>query len=181
MVVAIWRAVHEVSQSALSVSLQERVPFATPYDLDDVPSSTAEEAFQFLDDLSVTAHRTIESLEVAVDNKGQVIEVVVGCELECAAAFHFVHFAIAQERPDVLLAGVLDSAIVHIAVELSLINGINRAKAHRHRGELPKVGHQAGVGVRREAAGVVGLLLAEAIELLAAQATLKKCPRIHSR
>ena len=181
LVVAIGRAVHQVSQRTVGVSLQERVPFATPHDLDDVPSRTTEETLQFLDDFSVATNRAIESLEVAVDDKGQVIEVVVGGELECATAFHFVHLAIAQEGPDMLLAGVLDSAVVHIAVELSLIDGIDRPKAHRHRGELPELRHEARVWVGRESTGVVGLLLTEAIELFTTEATFKEGPRIHAR
>ena len=80
-----------------------------------------------------------------------------------------------------LLAGVLDAAVVHIAVQLSLIDGIDRTKAHRHRGELPELWHEARVWVRREATGVVGLLLTEAIELFTTEATFKEGPRIHSR
>ena len=73
LVVAIWSAVHEVHQSALTVLCQQVVPLASPDHLDNVPARAAEEGFKFLDDLAVTANRSVKTLQVCVHNKGQIV------------------------------------------------------------------------------------------------------------
>ena len=65
-----------------------------------------------------------------------------------------------------LIGGVLDAAVVQVVVEPGLIDRVHRAKAHRHRGELPEVGHQPRVRVGRQAAAGMAVLLAEAVELV---------------
>ena len=52
-----------------------RIPVAAPQDLDDVPAGSAECRFQFLHDLAVAAHRTVQALQVAVDDENQVVEI----------------------------------------------------------------------------------------------------------
>jgi hypothetical protein len=47
-----------------------------PRSLDDVPAGAAEDAFEFLDDLAVAAHRAVEALQVAVDDEDQVVELL---------------------------------------------------------------------------------------------------------
>ena len=85
MVVAVRGSVHQVDESTLGVAGQQVVPLATPNDLYDVPAGTSEEGFELLHDLSVTANRSIESLEIAVDHEGQVVKTVIRRELECTA------------------------------------------------------------------------------------------------
>ena len=72
--VAVGRRVHEVDQSAVAVGVQQCIPLAAPDHLDDVPSGPAEERLEFLDDLPVAADRSVETLQVAVDDEGQVVE-----------------------------------------------------------------------------------------------------------
>jgi hypothetical protein len=45
-------------------------------DLDDVPAGAAEVRLQLLDDLAVAADRTVELLQVAVDDPGEVVELL---------------------------------------------------------------------------------------------------------
>ena len=45
---------------------------------------------------------------------------------------------------------VLDAAVVEVAVEARLVDGGQRREAHRDGGELPEVGHQAGVRIRAQ-------------------------------
>ena len=45
-----------------------------PDQLDDVPAGAAEGGFQFVDDLSVAAYWTIQTLKIAVDDEDQVVE-----------------------------------------------------------------------------------------------------------
>ena len=42
--------------------------------LDDVPAGAAENAFQFLNDAAVAAHRPVQPLQVAVDDEDQIVE-----------------------------------------------------------------------------------------------------------
>ena len=61
------------------------------------------------------------------------------------------HFAVADEAPDFLLARVFDAAVFQVLVEAGLVDGHDRAQAHRHGGELPEVGHQPGMRIARQA------------------------------
>ena len=65
-----------------------------------------------------------------------------------------------------LVRGVFDAAVVQVMVEPGLEDGVHRAKAHRHRRELPEVGHQPWMRVRRDAAAGVAVFLPEAVELV---------------
>ncbi len=147
LVIAIGSAIHEVTQGALGVSLQESIPLATPDDLDHIPASASEEALELLNDLSVSTDWPVQTLKVAVDDESQVVEIIVGRELQGTAALHLVHFAIAQECPHVLIAGVFDPAVMQVAVELCLVNRVDRSQPHGDGGELPEVRHQPRVGV----------------------------------
>ena len=73
-----------------------------------------------------------------------------------------------------LVGGVPDAAVVQVVVEPRLVDGVQRAQAHRHGGELPEVGHQPRVRVGRQAAAGVAVLLAEAVELIGAEPALQE-------
>ncbi len=61
-------------------------------------------------------------------------------------------------------AGVLDAAVVQVAVEPRLVDRVEGGQAHRDGGELPEVRHQPGVRVRRQAGARAVLdLLAEPV------------------
>ena len=123
LVVAVQGFVHDVDEGVVLVGGEELIPASSPDDFDDVPAGALEEGFEFLDDLAVAAHRSVEALEVAVDDEGQVVEALLGGELEHSAGFGFVHFAVADEGPGVLLGGVLDAVHVQVAVEPRLVDG----------------------------------------------------------
>ena len=172
LVVAVQGLVHDAHELTGVVSLEQGVPLAAPHDLDDVPAGTPEERLQLLDDLAVAAHGAVETLQVAVDHEGQVVQLVVGRELQHTARLGLVHLAVAEERPDVLLGGVLDPAVVQVAVELRLVHGVHGPDAHGHGGELPEVGQAARVGVGGQAVRGLGLLLTEPVQLLFREAAL---------
>ena len=115
--------------------MQQGVPFAAPHHLDDVPAGATEERLQLLDDLAVAAHRSVEALQVAVDDERQVVQCFVGRYVDEAPAFRLVHLAVAEERPDMLVGGVLDAAVVQVVIEPGLEDRVHRAQAHRHRRE----------------------------------------------
>ena len=176
--VTVGRGVHQVHQRAVLVGVQQGVPLAAPHHLDDVPARAPEERLQLLNDLAVAAHRAVESLQVAVDDEGQVVQSLVGGDLDQPAALRFVRLAVAEERPDMLIGGVLDAAVVQVVVEPGLIDRVHRAQAHRHRRELPEVGHQPGVRVGRQPAAGVAVLLAEAVELVGGQPAFQEGPGV---
>ena len=173
LIVAVEGLVHDAHELAVVVLLQQIVPFATPEDLDDVPAGAAEEGLQLLDDLAVATHRAVKALQVAVDHEVQVVQLLVGSQMQQTARFRLIHLTIAEEGPDVLVRGVLDAAVVQVAVELGLVDGVHRAQAHGHGGELPEVRHQSRMRVGAQAVGSFGDFLAEAVEVVLSQPALE--------
>ncbi len=144
---AVGCGVHLVDEDTVDVAGEQRIPFAAPHDLDDVPAGAAEGGFQLLDDLPVAPHRAVELLQVAVDDEGEIVELLTGGDADGAERLRFAHLTVAQEGPDVLVAGVLDLAVVEIAVEASLVDRVDAREPHRDRRELPEVRHQPRVRV----------------------------------
>ena len=58
---------------------------------------------------------------------------------DAGQAFGFVHLAVAGEAPDACGGRVDDPSVVEVAVEASLVRGVDETETHRHRGVLPKV------------------------------------------
>ena len=73
---AVDSGVHAIEQHAVLVLCEQFVPLGTPDHLDHVPARAAEHRFEFLNDLAVTAHRTVETLQVAVDDEDEVVELL---------------------------------------------------------------------------------------------------------
>ncbi len=98
---------------------------------------------------------------------------------DLAQRFGLVAFAVAEEAPDLALARSGEAAVVEIVQKTRLVDGDERAKAHRHRRELPEVWHQPRVRVRRQptAAG----LAAEVVQLLGAEPTLEEGAGVDAR
>ena len=128
--VPVGGGVHQVHQRGVFVSVQQHVPLAAPDHFDDVPARASEEGLEFLDDLAVTAHRSVEALQVAVHHEGQIVESFVGRDLDLPAALRLVHLSVAEERPHMLIGGVLDTAVMQVVVEPGLEDGVHRAQTH---------------------------------------------------
>ena len=107
---AVRRGVHLVDEHAVAVVGEQRIPVAAPDDLDDVPAGAAEVRLQLLDDLAVAAHRAVEALQVAVDDEGEVVELLARGHADRAERLDLVHLAVAEERPDVRVGRVGDAA-----------------------------------------------------------------------
>ena len=80
--ITIMRGVHQVDQGAVLVLFEQLIPFAAPDDLDHRPACSAEEGLQFLNDLGVATYRAVKALQIAVDHKRQVVQVVQGSHLD---------------------------------------------------------------------------------------------------
>ena len=177
LVVAVQRLVHLGQQHAVLVARQQVVPLARPDDLDDVPAGAAEGGLQLLDDLAVAAHRPVEALQVAVDDEDQVVEPLAGRQAQRAQRLRLVHLAVAQEAPDAAGGRVGDAACGQVAVESGLVDRVDRPEAHADGGELPEVGHQPRVRVRRQAARPQRLA-PEVVELLLREPPLQEGARV---
>ena len=138
-------------QDSVTIVADEAVPVGAPDAFDDVPSSAAEDGFEFLDDFSVAAYGSIETLQVAVDNEDQIVEIFAGSERDGTERLGFIHFAIAQERPNFSASRLLKAAILQIADKARVVNRLNRSKPHGNGGELPEVRHEPGVRIGTEA------------------------------
>ena len=85
LVVAVEGLHHEVLEGVVLVRGEELVPATAPDHLDDVPARALEEGLELLDDLAVSAHRAVEALQVAVDDEGEVVQLLAGRQLQHAA------------------------------------------------------------------------------------------------
>src|SRR5206468_1868235 len=81
---AVRRRVHDVDEHAVGVACEQLVPLAAPDHLDDVPAGATEVGLQLLDDLAVAADRTVEPLQVAVDDESEVVELFPSGDAERA-------------------------------------------------------------------------------------------------
>ena len=178
---AVRRGVHLVDQHAVGVLGQQRVPVAAPDDLDHVPARAAEERLELLDDLPVAAHRAVQPLQVAVDDEGEVVQFLPGGQADRAERLRLVHLAVAQERPHVRPRGVVDLAGQQVPVEPGLVDRVQRAQPHRHRGELPELRHQPRVRIRRQAPARMRQFLPEPVQLVLGQPALQERPRVDAR
>src|SRR6267378_7937284 len=112
LILAVGDLAHAPQKQAIAIRLNELIPIAAPNHFDDVPSRATENRFQFLDDLTVSAYRSIEALQVAVDDENQVVEPLARTERNRAERLRLVHFTIAQERPDFAARRGLQPAIL---------------------------------------------------------------------
>ena len=170
---------HAAHQRARLVPREQRVPAAAPDDLDDVPAGAAELRFQFLNDLAVAAHRAVETLQVAIDHEHEVVEPLASGHADRAERFRLVGFAVAEERPDLAAFRLRNAARLHVLHEAGLVDRHDRAEAHRDGRELPEIGHQPGVRIRRDA--LAADFLAEIIELAFAEPAEQERPRVDTR
>ncbi len=159
-------------ERAVGVAGEEVVPGGAPQGLDDVPARGAELGLQLLHDLEVGADGAVEALEVAVDDEGEVVQALPAGQRERGRGLGLVHLAVAEERPDPGAGGVLDPAVLQIAVEARLVDRGERAEAHGDGGELPQPGQSAGVRVGGQAVAV--RLLAEPVELPLGEAAFEE-------
>ena len=145
--------------------------------LDDVPPRAAEHRFELLDDLAVAANRTVEPLQVAVDDEDEVVDLLARRQRDGAERFGLVGLAVAEKRPDLRVRRLLQPAVFQVADEPRLVDRHDRAEPHRHRGIFPEVGHQPRMRIGRQSAAG-RQLPAEIVELLFGEAPFEKRARV---
>src|SRR5262249_6870422 len=132
---------------------------------------------ELLDDLAVAADRTVEPLQVAVDDEDQVVELLARRQRDRAERFRLVGLAVTEKRPDLARRRRLQLAILEVAREARLIDRHDRTEAHRDGRVLPEVGHQPRMRVRGQAAARLQLT-AEILEVGLVDAALEVGARV---
>ena len=173
LVLAVHQLAHAAGDEPLRVAGQQRVPVGAPDHLDHVPLGAAEDGLQLLDDLGVAAHRAVEALQVAVDDEDEVVEALARGQGDRPQGLGLVHLAVAEEGPDLGAAGLLEAAVLEVAVVARLVDRHDRRQAHGCGGKRPEPRHQPRVGVGGQAAAGPQLV-AEVEELPLAQAALQE-------
>ena len=166
---------HALDQQALFVARQELVPFRAPDHLDHVPAHAAEDGLQLLDDLTVAPHRTVETLQIAVDDEDQVVELFARGERDRTERLGLVGLTVAEEAPDLAIGWLQQIAVFEVTDESRLVDRLDRSEPHRDGGELPVVVHQPGMRIRGQAAGEFA---AELVQLIGRQPSLDVTARV---
>ncbi|MCY1228082.1 hypothetical protein D9M72_403790 [compost metagenome] len=179
LVLAVDALFHALQQLAALVLGEQLVPAGAPEHLDDVPARATEHALELLHDLAVAAHRAVEALQVAVDDEHEVVQALSARERDGAERLGLVHLAIAHKGPDLARRRVGETAAVQVLQEARLVDRHQRAEAHRHGGELPEVGHEPGVRIRRDAVALGLLPVVE--QLLLTEPPFEKSARVDAR
>src|SRR5687767_5605552 len=99
LVLAIDYLAHPLDEQAVFVFREQRIPVFPPDHLDDVPPRAAEHRFELLNDLAVAANRTVEPLQVAVDDEDEVVDLLARRQRDGAERFRLVGLAVADKRP----------------------------------------------------------------------------------
>ena len=181
LIIAVHRFFHSLEQQTALVAREQIIPIRAPDDFDDIPTRTTERCFKFLDDLAVAAHRAIETLQVAIDDPDQVVEILARCERGRAERFRFIALAVADEAPDLRFILCADKfARLQVAIKSRLVDGHDWAKAHRNRRELPERRHQVRMRIRRKPA-TFRKFLPEVEQMLFRDATFEKRTGINTR
>ena len=130
--------------------------------------------------MPIAADRAIESLQIAVDDEGQVIELFARSQREASDGLWLIHFTVTEDPPNMTVrCGLLQKAAgLQIADKSRLIDRIQRPQSHRSGRELPESWHQPRVRIGAQA--VTADLLPVVRQLLLAQAPLEKRPRINT-
>ena len=73
LIIPINALIHAFFQQPFGIHRQQRIPTATPNHFEHIPTCTTEITFEFLNDFTVAAYWAIETLQVAVDDKNQIV------------------------------------------------------------------------------------------------------------
>ncbi len=179
LVLAVDDLAHALDEQSVFVFREQRIPVLAPQHLDDVPARAAEDGLELLDDLAVAADRSVEPLQVAVDDKDEVVDLLARRQRDGAERFGLVGLAVAEKRPHLRVRRRLQAAIFEVADEPRLVDRHDRAEAHRDGGILPEIGHQPRMRIRRQPAAR-GELAAEVVELLFGETAFEERARIYA-
>ena len=112
-----------LAQKTLAIELQERIPVRAPHHLDHVPARAAKQSLQLLDDIAVAPHRSVQTLQVAVDHEDQVVEPLACGQGDGAERLCLVHLPVAEESPHLAVLRILQAPVVQVLHQAGLVDG----------------------------------------------------------
>ena len=142
LVLPVNNLTHSRDKFAVLVIIKQRVPVISPDDFNAIPSGPAERRFELLNDLTIAANRTVQPLQVAIDDPDKVVQSFTRAQRNRAQSLRFVTFSVTDETPDVRSGRVQDPTVLQISQKPSVIDRTKRSKAHRDSGKLPEIRHQ---------------------------------------
>ncbi len=74
LIITIYCPLHSVYQNIVFVRGKKRIPIIPPDDLYNIPSRPSEYCFKLLYNLAVSPHRAVQTLQVAVNYKNEIIQ-----------------------------------------------------------------------------------------------------------
>src|ERR1700733_7168595 len=114
LILSVGDLAHAADQQPIAIGLNQRIPIAAPDELDHIPSGAPENRFQLLNNFAVATNRTVQPLQVAVDDKNQVVEPLARGQRDGAEGFGLLPFAVAHIAPNLASGRRLQSAILEI-------------------------------------------------------------------
>ena len=66
----------------------------------------AKNTLQFLNDLAITPHRSVEALQVAVDHEVEIAQTLATGQCDGTERFRLVTLTVSEETPDFAVASV---------------------------------------------------------------------------
>ncbi len=178
LVLAVDGFIHDLLQRTVVIFRQQPVPAGTPDNLDDIPAGAEKCRLEFLDNLAVAAHRPIESLQVAIDDKDEVIEVLAHGHRDGPHRLRLVHFPVTEKRPDLAIRRLNQFSVLEVAHEARLIDRHHRPQPHGDGRELPELRHEPRMRIGRQSAPAH--FTAEAVQLVLAEPTLEVCTCVYA-
>src|SRR5262249_23669418 len=114
---------------------------------------------------------------IAVDHPYQIVQVFAGGQSQRTKSLGFIGFAVPHKSPDAWLVTIGQSACLEITIKAGLVNRQQGSQSHRDGRKLPKIRHEIGMRVRREA-GMLSEFLPEILQMLFIQASFDEGPGI---
>ena len=104
-----------------------------------MPAGPDKSKIKLLDDLTVASNRALESLQITINDKCQIVEIFSGCQGQSCEGFGFIHFAITKNSPQLPLLGLSQLSVFEVAHEVRLKDRGDRAYPHRASWHLPEI------------------------------------------
>ena len=130
LVFTINRFVHPLLQQTQLILLKQGVPHPPPNNFDHIPASAAEYAFKLLDDLAVTSNRTIQALQIAVNDENEIVQLLSPRQRDRALRLRLIHFSISGETPDLSILHLGKPPAIQVLHNVRLINRLERPQPH---------------------------------------------------
>ena len=148
LVVAVEGLLHALQEQALVVGGEQRVPARAPDDLETFQPAPRKIVSSSWMILPLPRTGPSSRCRLQLTTKTRLSSCSRPARRDRAERLGLVGLAVAEERPHLAAARVHDPAALQVLHEAGLVDGHDRAQAHRHGRELPQLGHEPRVRIR---------------------------------